>query len=79
MDDMRFPNEADAIKARGGFLVKIIRPDMPGLLETHVSEAGLDYRTDWDLVVVNQASSPTEFVTTWAPLVLDTTAPALRA
>lgn len=43
IDDMRFPNEADACKQLGGFVVRIHRPDLvepPGI--THVSETALD-------------------------------------
>lgn len=41
--DVRFPNEADAIEAAGGTLVRIHRPGAD-LLDTHVSETALDDR-----------------------------------
>lgn len=39
--DVRYPNEADAIRARGGVLVRVLRP---GLVSTdqHASEVALD-------------------------------------
>jgi len=42
--DVRFPNEVKAIVDRGGYLVRIERPDAPGLgsRSLHVSETALD-------------------------------------
>lgn len=40
--DVRFPNEADAIEARGGVLVRITRPGTDG--DRHISETALDMR-----------------------------------
>ncbi len=40
--DMRFPNEFDAVKARGGFTVRIDRPDNPHKQSKHKSEIALD-------------------------------------
>lgn len=42
--DVRFPNEAQAIKARGGYVVRVERPGA-GPANAHVSETALD---DWD-------------------------------
>lgn len=43
--DVRFPNEADEVQRRGGFLVRIVRPDRPeGFGDNHVSETALDGR-----------------------------------
>jgi len=42
--DVRFPNEAQAIKARGGFVVRVHRPGVKAV-NAHVSETALD---DWD-------------------------------
>jgi hypothetical protein len=47
--DVRFPNEANAIKERGGKLVKVVRP-YHGPLETVADEALLNYE-GWDYVV----------------------------
>lgn len=52
--DVRYPNEADAIKAAGGYLVRIIR-DVPDTGDTHASELALDdYRED--LLIGNNGS-----------------------
>lgn len=52
--DVRFPNEADAIKAAGGYLIRIVR-DVPSDGDTHASETALnDYRED--LFVGNNGS-----------------------
>lgn len=41
--DVRFPNEAQAIKERGGFVVQVVRPDQPLIDDAdHVSERALD-------------------------------------
>lgn len=43
--DVRFPNEADAVKAAGGYVVRIERPGaalLAGAAAAHVSETALD-------------------------------------
>jgi hypothetical protein len=58
-DDMRFANEAQAIKDAGGILVKVIRPGV----ETHgphASEGGLNSLT-FDLVLYNTKSTAKEW------------------
>lgn len=56
--DMRFRNEAEAIRRLGGFLVRILpRRDQPLVaadVAAHASERDLDDWTDWDFVVTNQ-------------------------
>ncbi len=51
VSDMRFPNEADRIRALGGVVVKIVRPSVP-----HTSDAAddplLNY-PNWDHVITN--------------------------
>ena len=61
--DVRFPNEAVAIKRAGGILVKINRPyydpvlDDPYILvPEHPSEHALDDWDDWDLVIDNDGT-----------------------
>ena len=45
--DVRFPNEADAIKSRGGFMVRVNRPGV-GPVNGHQSETALeDYAFDY--------------------------------
>jgi hypothetical protein len=47
--DCRYPNEAEALKARGFLTVRVIRPSLqPGLAGEHESETALDqYATDY--------------------------------
>ena len=52
--DVRFPNEAEAIKQAGGLMVRIDRSDVPVL--NHPSESALDSWDDWDLVINNEGS-----------------------
>ena len=51
ISDVRFKNEALAIKRQGGVLVRIDRRDIP--LGTDPAEVDLDVWGDWDLVVNN--------------------------
>ncbi|MEU7643324.1 hypothetical protein [Streptomyces huasconensis] len=54
--DVRFPNEAEAIKKRRGLVVQVVRPDEAPIPESqHVSERALD---DWpfDATVLNDGS-----------------------
>lgn len=52
--DVRFPNEAEMIKKRGGIVVKVDRPGYGGN-DNHVSEtAMLGY--DWDVVLKNDGT-----------------------
>lgn len=45
--DVRFPNEADAIRARGGMIWRVNRPNF-GPLNSHASEVSMDgYRCDF--------------------------------
>jgi hypothetical protein len=41
ISDVRFPNEVDAIHARGGVVWRIVRPDVRPLDGNHVSETGI--------------------------------------
>ena len=52
--DVRFTNEAAALRRLGGHLVKVARSGLRG--GAHASETDLDDWTDWDLVLVNDAS-----------------------
>lgn len=83
--DVRFPNEADAIRARGGILVRIERPDAPGLgsRSLHVSETALDqYEVDYKL---NNSSTlellheRVDLLAQWASRVTDRYEAAWRA
>jgi len=50
--DVRFPNEAGAIRGMGGKLIRLIRPNAPPVA-SHESETSLDGWTDWDETVGN--------------------------
>ena len=56
ISDMRFPNEAEAVKSRGGLTIKVVRPDMldPHRDANHVSETALDH-WPFDIVVMNNS------------------------
>ena len=64
IDDVRFPNEAAAIHARGGKIVRVVRDNPEQPVDNHISEQGLDseqidyevsniscYRSDLELSV----------------------------
>jgi len=42
ISDVRFPNEAKAIRAAGGKIVKVVRTDMPDASDGHASETSID-------------------------------------
>jgi hypothetical protein len=46
--DVRFPNEAEAIRERGGKLIRVVRPGISAV-NSHSSETALD---DWDFDAV---------------------------
>lgn len=52
--DVRFPNEADAIKAKGGYLIRVNR--QTNVIDTHPSEISLDDYEGFDLVIDNNGS-----------------------
>lgn len=54
--DVRFPNEAKAIRDRGGKLIRINRPKDPieDGMDNHASEVSLDSWEDWDMVIWNR-------------------------
>lgn len=52
VSDMRFPNEADALAARGGTLFRIERPGTKPI-NNHVSETALDRYDGFHAVLVN--------------------------
>lgn len=55
ISDVRFPNEADAIKARGGQVWRVDRPGF-GPVNDHGSETALDDYDGFDLHIVNGGS-----------------------
>lgn len=52
IDDMRFPNEFEAVKAAGGTTILVIRPGVERPANCHPSEGQLDNR-EFDYVVRN--------------------------
>jgi len=52
--DLRFPNEAEAIRGNGGRLIRIDRPEAPRL--DHLSESALDDWAHWDAVITNDGT-----------------------
>lgn len=54
LTDVRFPNEASRVKAEGGYVIRIRRPDVVAI-NSHPSEVSLD---EWpfDFLVVNDSS-----------------------
>lgn len=53
--DCRFKNEAQAIREKGGILIRINR-DIERANTTHASETDLDDWTDWDHVIDNNGT-----------------------
>lgn len=52
--DVRMPNEAQAIKDRGGILIKVDRET--GYKDNHISETALDDYDGWDYVIDNNGT-----------------------
>jgi hypothetical protein len=52
--DVRFPNEAEAIRNAGGVLIRIER-DSP-MKSNHISETALDSFNDWDYIINNKGT-----------------------
>ena len=55
VDDVRFLNELNVIRAHGGLIVKIERPGFLGA-NNHSSETSLDGFTAWDAIVLNDGT-----------------------
>lgn len=56
--DLRFPNEAECLKANGFKIIKIVRDSRPemGGNENHISETALDDYDGWDAIVHNNGT-----------------------
>lgn len=52
--DVRYPNEAKAIKDRGGILIRINRNT--GFNDNHISETALDNYDGWDYIIDNNGT-----------------------
>jgi hypothetical protein len=55
IDDVRFMNELNVIRAHGGLIVKIERPGFDGA-NNHASETSLDEYRDWDRIILNDGT-----------------------
>lgn len=55
VDDVRFLNEAKAIKDAGGLMWKLVRPEV-NLVTGHASEGSLDNYNGFDFIVINDES-----------------------
>lgn len=62
--DLRFPNELEAVKKRGGITIRVNRSFVTNVLTSkedihfknqHLSETALEHITDWDYVIENNA------------------------
>lgn len=53
--DVRFPNEVDAVRSRGGLLVWVDNPNVPDSGDTHPSEVSVSAK-DADRVVTNSST-----------------------
>ena len=59
VEDVRFPNEADAVKQWGGFVVRVDRPGAPGIATAqHASETSMANYQGWDYVLDNSKDLP---------------------
>lgn len=54
ISDVRFPNESNAIKERGGLLIRLERPNL--ILMDHPSETSLDDYNGFDAVIENNGT-----------------------
>ncbi len=55
IDDVRFMNELDTVRAEDGLIIKIERPGFNGA-GNHASETSLDEYNDWNRVIVNDGT-----------------------
>jgi len=57
INDVRFPNEALAIKEKGGILIRLDRDtDVSSVIKLHPSETALDDYNDWDYIIDNNGT-----------------------
>lgn len=53
--DVRFKDEAEAVQARGGFVIKVVRPGLARPTDTHASETNIDEVRE-DYLVTNDGT-----------------------
>ena len=66
--DVRFNNEAEAIKERGGLLIRVNRPDANSS-DTHISETELDEYKGFNLTITNNNLSIEEIDNLISPVI----------
>ncbi len=54
--DVRFPNEVQAIKDRGGLIIKVEKASYSSFIDSHESEIALNDYTDWDYIIDNNGT-----------------------
>ena len=59
--DVRFPNEVNSIKERGGIVIRLNRDK--SRIDYHISETALDDYKEWDLVIDNNSTKEDLFNT----------------
>ena len=59
--DVRFPNEVNSIKERGGIIIRLNRDK--SRIDYHISETALDDYKEWDLVIDNNSTKEDLFNT----------------
>lgn len=53
--DVRFPNEVEGIKKKGGIVIRVVRPSKIST-STHPSETSLNDYKDWDYIITNDGT-----------------------
>lgn len=61
IDDLRFPFEADWVRSQGGKVIRIIRPELDGVVDNHVSETSVD-EVMADATIINSDGLETLFL-----------------
>ena len=59
--DVRFPNEVNSIKERGGIVIRLNRNTSK--VDNHISETAVDNYKEWDLVIDNNSTKEDLFNT----------------
>jgi hypothetical protein len=76
--DVRFPNEANAIRDWGGRVVLVSRPSAPKpATDKHASETAMDAYTGWDYTLDNSSDLPSFYANVEVMMKQDTFNPAL--
>lgn len=61
IDDLRFPFEADWVRSQGGKVIRIIRPELDGVVDNHISETSVD-EVIADATIINSDGLETLFL-----------------